>query len=191
MLVTSLHPAAHSWIRWAYARWADAECAASSCCWATQLTVRAKMGEGARLHHCVEDVAHWDLAAYVYSKDLVTLLFEVAAEFYSKSRCGSRLFAGHDIKYFHVSLSFSTHFFFFLNWLLSPFFHIFFFPLVNNWDLQFEVSVRSFEVEMSLGDLKLVSRERNFKNYKSSPKSRMFDVSSVLFLDQLLFNRWK
>lgn len=57
-------------------------------------------------------------------------------------------------------------------------------PSVNNWDLQFKVSVRSFEVEISLGNLKLVSRERNFKNYKSSSKSRIFDVSSALFLDQ-------
>lgn len=46
-------------------------------------------------------------------------------------------------------------------------------------------------MEISLGDLKLVSRERNFKNYMSSPKSRMFDLSSPLILNQLLFNRLK
>lgn len=164
------------------------QCATSSCCWDTQLTVSAQMGEGARLHHCVEDMAHWALAAHVYSKGLVTLLSEVAAEFYYRSRCLSSLFTGCHIRYFYFSLFLYP---LFLNWLLFSFFIYIFFPLVNNWDLQFEVSVRSFEVEISLGDLKLVSRERNFKNYMSSPKSRMFDVSSALFLDQLLFHRLK
>lgn len=42
-------------------------------------------------------------------------------------------------------------------------------------------------MEISLGDLKFVSRKRNFKNYMSSPRSRMFDLSSPLFLDQLFF----
>lgn len=46
-------------------------------------------------------------------------------------------------------------------------------------------------MEMSLDDLKLVSRERNIKNYMSSPKSKMFDVSGVLLLDQPLLNRLK
>lgn len=33
---------------------------------------------------------------------LVTQLFEVAAEFYSKSRCLSKIFTGH-ISYLHIS----------------------------------------------------------------------------------------
>lgn len=38
-------------------------------------------------------------------------------------------------------------------------------------------------MEISLGNLKLVSRERNFENFMSSPKSRMFDLNRPLFLD--------
>ena len=42
-----------------------------------------------------------------------------------------------------------------------PFFP-YFPPLVNNWILQPDVLIKSFEGEISLGDLKLVSRKGNF-----------------------------
>lgn len=89
-----------------------------------------EMGEGARLQYLVEDTAHrevvyvWDVATHVYSKHLATLLVEVAAEFYSKSTCLSKIFTGRHISYSHFSLFLCP----LLNWPLFPFF-LSFFPL--------------------------------------------------------------
>lgn len=102
-----------------------------------------------------EVVFVWDRATYVYSKDSVTAFLRQQLNLLQIQMFIKDIYWSSYTLFPCLSLS-SAHFF-----LIGRFFPIT--PRsVNKQDFQFEASVRSFEVEISLGGLKLSIKGKKF-----------------------------